>query len=75
MKPIPDMTREELAQALWQAKLLIRHLGQMIDRDEANMVRAGGGATCSKCGLEYFDHPEIHGSTLRIICDGSVVHL
>lgn len=37
--------------------------------------RAGGGVVCDRCGLQYYDHPNVPFAALTILCNGDLVHL
>lgn len=36
-------------------------------------VRAGGNCVCERCGLEFYDHPQV--GIMHVLCDGRWVKL
>lgn len=46
-----------------------------VAKREGAVERAGGNVICQKCGLEYYNHPKIHGAKyegLVVTCDWRV---
>lgn len=55
-------------------RLMAANMAAMIDwPHEDQMVRAGGGAICEKCGLALVEHPKENG--LHLTCEGKLVKL
>jgi len=59
--------------------LMARSMAALIPKDATTVSsdydRAAGGAVCSKCGLEFVEHPTGMLEFLHLICDGKQVKL
>ncbi len=65
---------EKIRRLKRQAHALISMI-DLGENPEHRVERAGGGAVCPVCGLEYFDHPEIYALKAVLLCTGGLFHL
>lgn len=73
MKPLHEMTNEELVQTVRQYRRMIRRLAAKMPYQEHECQRASGLALCPACQLELYEHPTINGLTMD--CYGRTYHL
>lgn len=78
MKPINEMTPDELMLTIRQLRRMTRNIARLhraTDRALQGFVRASGQAVCERCGLELRDHPGLEEFHLTLGCDGTLYHL
>lgn len=55
------------------------NMARLVARDVHNedFIRVSGDAVCEKCGLSFFDHPNVHPDcpSMALTCDGTFVKL
>lgn len=61
-------------------QLMARRMAELVPKKDfeemLDFERAAGGVQCSKCGLEYVEHPTApEGTPFTILCDGRRVKL
>jgi len=62
-----------------QARNMARNLSSLLTQADVDAFeRYGGGALCHRCGLPWYDHPEIEDGIAKglvVTCDGNLVKL
>lgn len=56
-------------------KRMAQRMAEMLEfKQDQEFRRASGECLCLVCGLPYREHPHVEPS-LRVICDGDLVHI